>query len=373
MLVSQLQKNSTVDWLELIKKILPYDVPFTENHNISVSLEYIQSLEQIINNSSKRVLYNYLIWRAVLERINFLPEAIRKQNFKNSRASTRENPNKEDWCILNTYQSLPHVKNLIIYTNLTDTNQINETAKRIKDYILLPLFKLDSDASRKIAATQFNLARPNESVLIKYHKNLSLEENDYLGNSLKTYKHLLDNYYQILNKDGEDWAKEENIIRKPVNFVSSQNVIELSTAILRKPHYYENDINNSTNFGSLGALISQEIINELNLEEKLENYTNRILKVENTFKTRTTEVQDKHYIIDNKIVGSSGIKLAYSAYNNWLNYHKDEEFTDFTPQRLFWVSAVLNWCAINKQDFWKTEDLVKNDFNLEFNSAFGCK
>lgn len=67
---------------------------------------------------------------------------------------------------------------------------------------------------------------------------------------------------------------------------------------------------------------------------------------------------------------SGGVNMAYSAYNSWLNYHKDETFPGFTPLRLFWVSATLNWCYNrNILDLF----VFKDQFQPEINSAFGCK
>lgn len=55
-----------MDWLKYIRSVLPNDIEINENEIILLqNPQHVQHLELTLEHTRKRVLSNYLIWRAI--------------------------------------------------------------------------------------------------------------------------------------------------------------------------------------------------------------------------------------------------------------------------------------------------------------------
>lgn len=71
-----------IDWLKLIRSVLPNDVNITGNSTVAVgNVEYVKYLGDILSNVSNRTLANYLVWRSILFSSKFLNKELFNRNF----------------------------------------------------------------------------------------------------------------------------------------------------------------------------------------------------------------------------------------------------------------------------------------------------
>jgi membrane metallo-endopeptidase-like protein 1 len=87
------------------------------------------------------------------------------------------------------------------------------------------------------------------------------------------------------------------------------------------------------------------------------------------------------------IADNGGIKQAYLAYQKWVSKNGEEAVLpglDYTPNQLFWLSAVQSWCSVYRTEILKilitTNDHPPSQFRMrgilsnmhEFSKDFNC-
>lgn len=103
------KKYPTISWLEYINKLLPPTVQITKDEIIVNSVpSYIEGLEKLLTNTPKRVLANYLGWRAASASVSYLTEALRRRQLQYSTVLSGKTEREPRWkeCIDITAGSL---------------------------------------------------------------------------------------------------------------------------------------------------------------------------------------------------------------------------------------------------------------------------
>ncbi|KAK9869803.1 hypothetical protein WA026_003535 [Henosepilachna vigintioctopunctata] len=162
------------------------------------------------------------------------------------------------------------------------------------------------------------------------------------------------------------------------------NIIsEIPPGILNQP-FFDSDRPKYMNYGAMGYVIGHEIIHGFddmgkqydkdgNLFDWWEPASNK------SFHEKAQCIVQQYANLTNEkinmtlngintqgenIADNGGIKLAYIAYQKWLQRNKVEPQLPglkFTPQQLFWIAAASNWCSKVRPEMEKLA--IMNDFH----------
>ncbi|XP_014250818.1 neprilysin-2 isoform X2 [Cimex lectularius] len=95
---SMMLKFPTIPWREYVTRLLPpmYDIKEEEPVIVAVP-EYITGVEKILEQTPKKVLANYLLWRAASSTIFYLPTRFRDRQQKYARATSGSKMRQPRW------------------------------------------------------------------------------------------------------------------------------------------------------------------------------------------------------------------------------------------------------------------------------------
>jgi predicted metalloendopeptidase len=72
---------------------------------------------------------------------------------------------------------------------------------------------------------------------------------------------------------------------------------------------------------------------------------------------------------------NGGVKLAYKAYNKWLNASKQKQShliaLQFTPQQLFWISYAQFYCTVQRKQLKKILVDIKDPHSFDYFRVMG--
>lgn len=79
MTVRELAQNyTTIPWMEFLNELLKPHATVGENEQVILPYpSFISQLERILNETSKRVQANYVMWRVILSSVEYLSDEIR--------------------------------------------------------------------------------------------------------------------------------------------------------------------------------------------------------------------------------------------------------------------------------------------------------
>ena len=99
MTIKQLSENyKSIPWKEYINKIVKPDIEIGDDEIVNVRVpSFFKEFEKVMNQTPKRTVANYLMWRAVQESIDYLPDDIRKRQMQYLTLSTGQAERKPRW------------------------------------------------------------------------------------------------------------------------------------------------------------------------------------------------------------------------------------------------------------------------------------
>lgn len=87
-----------IRWVEYINALLPKQLVVNEDEIIVVSVpSYFESLGQLLENTPKRVIANYMMWRVTAFSSFFLTNELRKRNLVYSTAVSGKQEQEARW------------------------------------------------------------------------------------------------------------------------------------------------------------------------------------------------------------------------------------------------------------------------------------
>ncbi|XP_031786614.1 neprilysin-2 [Nasonia vitripennis] len=239
-------------------------------------------------------------------------------------------------------------------------------------------------ALEKLDAMDALIAYSDDRKIDEYYADLEIHPGSFIGDYLTINKFLLKDHYEQLKKStgDNDWTKEANVAVINAYYAFSKNNIILPASILRG-HFFQSDLPKYVTYGSTGYVIVHEIIHGFDSvgsnydeggnivewwEEKTKNKFNENAQcmIEQYNNYPVEQVGEKargDKCITENIADNGGIKSAYYAYQQWVKNSNVKEpclpNLDYTPQQMFWISAVNVWCTKVKDDV--LQRMVQND------------
>lgn len=110
------EKYPYLNWLEYARTLMPSNITIDENEPVAVGLfDYFDRLEGILQNTDKRTVANYLIWRAIFTVSKYMNKNMLELNLKFSETLNGKNKPEPQHieCIAYTTNSLVIIIELI--------------------------------------------------------------------------------------------------------------------------------------------------------------------------------------------------------------------------------------------------------------------
>lgn len=382
-------------WREYIRYLMPehmkLKIGWEEIINLNVP-SYFVKLERLLKRTKKRVIGNYLMWRAVAEKVPFLPEEFRKRRLRYLEEVTGKKkyaPRKE--ICADTASSMLSLAVSAMYVRKHFKDEVKEKVGMIVESLLQEVIMLlknidwMDEQTRKLAlekakAIYKHIAYPAElkdnSKLEKFYEKLNVSEDDLFLCANNVSKFENDLIISLLRKrvNKTDWTDHGDAAVVNAYFDPTENSIEIPAGILQGL-YFDSDRPMYMNYGGIGSIIAHEMTHAFddegsqfdkdgNLAEWWDENT-KLLYLEKA--NQTVEHYSNYSIRRIKLNGINcqgeaiadhgGIKLAYNAYETWVTQHGEEPrlptLEKYTPKQLFWITHASTYCTAYRPQLLK--------------------
>jgi neprilysin len=236
MTLTELQKEYPyVDWLTYINDILPKEVQIKDDEVINVSVKsFFKDLGQILENTPKRTMANYAMWRITKISTYFLSENFRKRRLEYFTDVNGVQDLNLRWreCVEFTTSNLPisvsalYVRHFFSEDAKKEVLKMVENIREVFENILKTVEWMDAitreQALNKLKSMVIQIGYPDELTDIKklehYYEGLEINSDNYLETNMRIDQFLTD----------KTWLK----LREPVNktdWISFSEVTDINT------------------------------------------------------------------------------------------------------------------------------------------------
>ncbi|XP_053693911.1 neprilysin-2-like isoform X1 [Sabethes cyaneus] len=397
MTVKEFQKKYPyTNWVDYFNAILKdTGITIDENEVIIVSVpNFMEQLGPLLQNTPKRTMANYVMWRISGFSSFFLTEKLRKRQLQYSTALSGKQEQEPRWkeCVDITSGSLP-----ISVGALYIRKYFREDSKRaaldmvndIKAIFVGILQKVDwmdevtrKSALEKVGSMVTHIGYPDELMddnkIAEYYEDLQFKpEDNYLNTILymnqfgttKAFKKLR----QAVNKT--DWITHSRPAVVNAFYSSIENSIQFPAGILQG-QFFSYDRPKYMNYGAIGFVIGHEITHGFDDQGRQFDKNGNLVDWWQT-DTKTAYLEKARCIIEQygnytepnvklnlngintqgeNIADNGGIKEAYYAYRKWAEKNGPEPRLpglEMTPEQMFWLSAAQTWCSVYRPETMK--------------------
>ncbi|XP_035210770.1 endothelin-converting enzyme 1-like isoform X2 [Stegodyphus dumicola] len=335
-----------VSWLHYFKSILKIDVNASEPFIIS-NLNFLKEVIGLINQTDKRVLANYIMWRLVHESLPLL--APRYSSTKKLMPWEKIITPRWRYCIS------------VLNESLGMALRFSYVRHYIGD-------KTSADSVRFDILYKKELL--NETYVSQMYENLSVINLNHFENVLSIRRWSTDRYLSQLRSSTKIDDLKQHAISIPMErfYNSEKNEIVLNAELFQAP-FFRSDVQNYLNFGGIGSMIGREFArafdkrgrqgwwSDISGSDNIEDRGQCIIQQYNDYIMNSTEYNDDAELIiinesetrNNILTDIYGLKAAYMGYNEWVNENGMEQLkpfalAQFTSKQLFWIRAANILC-----------------------------
>ncbi|MCI4390198.1 hypothetical protein PGIGA_G00119820 [Pangasianodon gigas] len=411
-----------VDWMPFLKAVF---APVALNDSEPVVLyatKYLQKVSQLISNTNKSTLNNYMIMKVVRKMVSILDQKFQdaEQRFLEVMYGAKKSCTPR-WklCVSDTDSALGFALGALFVkaTFAEDSkafaeNMVSEIRWAFEDSLKHVSWM---DAETKKAAKEKADAIYN---MIGYPKFImDPKELDKVFNEFEVVPDLyFQNVMQFYNFSGRITADQ---LRKAPNrdqwsmtpptvnayYNPTKNEMVLPAGILQAP-FYSHAWPKALNFGGIGVVMGHELTHAFddqgreydkdgNLRSWWQNASVKAFKQQtqclveqySNYSINNEPLNGKHTLGEN-IADNGGLNAAYKAYVNWIQKNGEEATLPalgMTNHQLFFVSFAQVWCSVRTPESSHegviTDPHSPSRFRVigtisnshEFSKHFGCK
>ncbi|XP_043481829.1 neprilysin-2-like [Leptopilina heterotoma] len=409
MTIKELENNySNIMWKKIFNtRLHPFNEVRDDDIVVISDISFFKKFNELINSVSKNDQAIYLIWRAI-ENIFIMNNGISEQ--------VRGNNN--NFCFQDLGKKFPvslgalYVKN---YYNETSNNKhIDEMFTNIFHQLQTAIENVDwldnktKDYALEKLASMYETRQemfkiPNDKEFDEYFSNLEIKSGHYFESIINVTKfnsNVKASLFRVhLNSSHIEFRKYSAGV-KALN-VMKLNSIGVSQGMLQG-NFFNANRPMYMNYGSVGFFIAREIFHGFDNNGRQYDKNGNLIDwwdatTHEQFISRAQcfigqygnytdkEVQMKvnsFLTLDENIADNEGLKLAYSAYQMWVEDHRPELLLlgmYYTQPQLFWISFAQNFCEKESTDI-KDNKFALNQFRVigsivnrpEFARDFQC-
>lgn len=388
------EKYPYIDWLEYLNADTYAGLKFNDTEVVIVQQPtYLEQLESVLNQTDRRTIANYIIWRDLTDYIPYLTADLREMEFEFVKVISGRVIRNARWgdCVSTTSWLFPipvsamyvreHFYDHRIKDDVTQiTNEIsNEFEKLLKESDWMDN-ETRQEALRKLRLMNAHIAYPSELLddakIEEVYKNFQINETNFLHTAI-----LVDNFakefysarfHEPVNRS--DWVDHSSSTHVNAYYNGAQNSIQIIAAILQG-HFFSADRPSYMNYGSIGFVIGHEITHGF---DDMGRHHDAEGNLKDWWDPKTSEafVKKKRCIIEQygnytdarinmklngvntqgeNIADNGGLKLAYRAYKSSAKSAADPMLPGlpYSPEQLFWISAAQSWCSVSRPEISK--------------------
>uniref|UniRef100_A0A8D2MFL4 endothelin-converting enzyme 1 n=1 Tax=Zonotrichia albicollis TaxID=44394 RepID=A0A8D2MFL4_ZONAL len=372
-----------IDWLDYLSYALaPLELADTEPV-VVYGDTYLQQVSELINDTDRSILNNYLIWNLVQKTASSLDQRFEtaQERLLETLYGTRKSCTPR-WqtCISNTDDTLGFALGSLFVKATFDRDSkaiAEEMISEIRAAFEVSLDQLDwmdektrQAAKEKADAIYDMIGFPDfildNKELDDVYDGYEVSEDSFFQNMLNFYnfsaKVMADQLRKPPNRD--QWSMTPQTVN--AYYLPTKNGIVFPAGILQAPFYARNHPK-ALNFGGIGVVMGHELTHafddqgrEYDKEGNLRPWwQNSSLEA---FKNRTacmTEQYGRYTVHSEKVNGrqtlgeniadNGGLKAAYNAYKSWLQKNGEEKrlpALGLTNHQLFFVGFAQVWCSV---------------------------
>ncbi|XP_028587545.1 endothelin-converting enzyme 2 isoform X1 [Podarcis muralis] len=372
-----------IDWLDFISYFLS-PLELTEAEPVVVyGREYLQQVSQLINNTDKSVLNNYMIWNLVQKTASSLDqrfEAAQEKLLETLYGTKKSCTPRWQTCISNTDDTLGFALGALFVKATFDRHskeiaedmiaEIRTAFEESLDHLDWMDEKTKQAAKEKADSIYDMIGFPefilDDKELDDVYDGYEVSEDSFFQNMLNFYnfsaRFMADQLRKPPNRD--QWSMTPQTVN--AYYLPTKNGIVFPAGILQAPFYAHNHPK-ALNFGGIGVVMGHELTHafddqgreydkEGNLRpwwqnSSLEAFKNRtacMTEQYNKYLVNGEHVNGKQTLGEN-IADNGGLKAAYNAYKVWLKKNGEEKrlpSVDLTSHQLFFLGFAQVWCSV---------------------------
>ncbi|XP_066581993.1 neprilysin-11-like [Prorops nasuta] len=417
-----------LDWYEAINSAYAktgLHVDKTWDHIVVQKAEYFDKLAEILANTPKRTIVNYVFWSFVRKTMRHTNTRIEDILFKYNQKLYSTSKQEEKWkrCAgetnLKDAISYAYIKTYFPQNYKEHANRfVSEIGKSVRQQIMTAGWMEDSTkaaAIDKLDNMVANIGYPdwyNDSAIAKYYSNLTIT-NNYFENIMNYYSFASNRKLSKLKLsiDKKEWVEQPTVVN--AFYDPNTNIIIFTAGILQDPLFDPNrpDV---INYATAGSFIGHEVSHAYDvigrLYDKNGKYSewwswNTLLSYQRRAKCfinqyngytipelevhlNKTVYVDGELSVGENIADTAGVSAAYIAYKNSLKKSGKPEirlpgFEQFTSDQLFFMSFGNLYCENVKPSSMmlslsdphpRGRQRVRGSFSnmVEFAKAFNC-
>ncbi|XP_046983494.1 neprilysin-2-like isoform X1 [Schistocerca americana] len=386
--VEQLQREfPLLSWLEYLQAMLPPHVTVSDDDVVVVVVpSYLERLRELISHTPKRVMANYVMWRAASESVSYMTEKLRSRQLEYSSALSGKTAREPRWkeC-LGIVAAGVDLSVGSIYVRKYFDEEAKKAALEMVDDIrqefLRILQEVDwmDEATRKKALEKAksmvaHIAYPDELLddakLDKFYEKLDISPALYLESVLNLSRFAVDYSFSRLREpvNKTEWTSHSNVATVNAFYDTLENSIQFPAGILQGA-FFSADRPKYMNYGAIGFVIGHEITHGFDDEGRQfdkdgnlvdwwdpvthDRFLEKAECIISQYGNYTDEQTGLHLNGINtqgeNTADNGGLKEAYGAYLALQRRAGQSEprlpaLAGLSPRQMFWLSAAQTWC-----------------------------
>uniref|UniRef100_A0A8C1X592 Endothelin-converting enzyme 1 n=1 Tax=Cyprinus carpio TaxID=7962 RepID=A0A8C1X592_CYPCA len=410
-----------VDWMPFLSAVFTPVVLNDSEPVVVYAKEYLQKVSELISNTNKSVLNNYMIMKVVRKMVSILDQRFQdaEQHFLEVMYGTKKSCTPR-WklCVSDTDSALGFalgalfVKSTFSEDSKAFVNMVSEIKWAFEDSLKTvgwmdpktkKAAKEKADAIYNMVGYPKFIMKPKE--LDKVFNDFDVVTDLYFQNVMNYYNFSARvTAYQLRKAPNRDqWSMTPPTVNAYYN--PTKNEMVLPAGILQAP-FYNHAWPKAMNFGGIGVVMGHELTHAFddqgreydkdgNLRQWWQNssveafthQTQCMVEQYSNYSINKEPLNGKHTLGEN-IADNGGLRAAYKAYINWIEKNGEEATLPalgMTNHQLFFVGFAQVWCSVRTPESSHegiiTDPHSPSRFRVigtisnshEFSAHFGCK
>jgi predicted metalloendopeptidase len=278
--LAQIQSDyPDIEWLELFNDILPEESQLYPNDTIFVyQHNFFKNLGNLLMNTTKRTLANFLTGHRVAASVHFLPESFRKLQFDSLRLPSGVESPRAWWyqCVNVAMQFYPQALGALYVRRFVKPNsktEVSKIVKSVKDELVTMMkentwmtqnTRQGAILKAEAMKAQIGYAEEimNDKKLIEYHKTfpVKIDETRYYESVLKLRLNSINRKLKSFRKPISDTDFSLHISPVVTNafYFDTSNTIKIPASITNG-RFFNVDRPQYMNYGEIGRTIGHEV------------------------------------------------------------------------------------------------------------------
>ncbi|KAF0289689.1 Neprilysin-2 [Amphibalanus amphitrite] len=374
--ISRLYNRRTLDEMTRVAPGIPW-LTYTNRQlqpaghtvfgNESINVEYIdyfKNFNDLLESTPKRVLANYMLWRAVRSSVDNLNMAARDARLKFYAQLYGSTEHKPRWkeCLEDTISTMHIAAGSLYVKNHFDEDSKKAALELVADVhqqfnmMLQELSWMDDTtkqrAMEKSDAIEYYIAYPdkllNETLVAEYYEELSVSDDDYFQNTLNARVFFTNKSFKKLREpvDKKDWKRHSKTAVVNAFYSAQDNSITISHYNVPRACLQGRQFDAE---GKLQEWWQPETRNKFldGAQCIIQQYGNiTVDKANMSVNGITTQGEN--------IADNGGMKIARRAYQLYQQKAGREPalpgLQHFTNEQMFWLGAANAWCSVYKEE-----------------------